>query len=417
MAHTIAILASIDTKKAEVGFLKSKIESGGFKTLIIDLSAQGTYDFPVDISREEVALAAGFTFSDLADAPKHEAITVMTNGIRALLLKLYEQGRFDGALSVGGLQNTVMATAAMQLLPVGVPKLMLSTVACGGRNFGNFVGTRDIIMIPSIADLAGLNPVTEVLLSNVAAACMGMLQHAGKTVQNSGSLIGATLMGVTNDGVVQAVEMLEGRGLNVVSFHTTGVGGRCMEELIDTGIIDAVMDLTLHEITSEEIFGGGFSAGAAGRLRVGAEKGIPMVVAPGGVDFVDFAVKDFQSGAIGDPKLRKYNLHNSEIAHIKLFKDEVVRAGEIITRRLNRSRGPVTMVIPLRGFRRDTLEGQPLYDPEVDEALIRVLESRLNPAIKILRVDANLNDEKFSRAASDEMLKLLGRCEDASAKE
>ena len=409
MKRVIAILASLDTKSAEVGFLKEKIEAGGFGTFVIDLSARGGHNCQSDVGCEDVTLAAGVSFGQIADAPKHEVITALTDGLCVLLPSLYRQGRFHGVLSAGGLQNTVMATGAMRLLPIGVPKLMLSTVACGGRSFGPFVGTGDIVMIPSIADLAGLNPVTEVMLSNLAAACMGMVERAGRTVIKKGTLIGATLMGVTNDGVTRAVGLLEEAGTQVVSFHSTGVGGRCMEELIQSGIIDAAMDLTLHEITSGEVFGAGFSAGTIGRLKVGAEKGIPMVVAPGGVDFVDFTVKEFLSGIIGDPDLRKYNLHNSEVAHIKVFKEEIIRAGELIVERLNASRGPVTMMIPLRGFRANTLEGQSLYDPEVDQALVQVLETGLAPSVRIVRVDSNLNDEKFSRAAAEEMLSLLGQ--------
>jgi len=403
MRKTIALIASLDTKEAEVSFMKEMIERLGYSTLIIDVGARGSSNTIPDIKSEEVAGAAGRDWLCSYSIPKSEMISGLAEGIAVLMPKLYEQGKFDAVLSIGGAQNTMIGVSAMKALPIGLPKLMVSTVASGQRIFEPLVGTRDIVIMPSVADLCGINKITKRILSNAVAAICGMAEHAGIPISPDGEfVIGATLMGVTNDGVAQAVRILEEAGCQVVSFHSTGVGGRAMEEFILQGTIRAVIDLSLHEITAE-MFGGGFSVGAGNRLVAACEAGIPQVIAPGGIDFIDYSVNELPE----DINTRKYMFHNSEIAHIKLFRDEIVQVGEIIAERLNKSRGPVTMIIPLRGFRQSTLPGEVLYDPEVDAALIEVLHKGLKPHIKVIDVDANINDLRFSQAAAEEMLKLV----------
>jgi len=405
MGKAIAIIASLDTKEAEVAFMKSMIERLGCKTFIIDVGAQGSNSIVPDIRPEDVAQAANREWKCIYRVPKHEMILGLLEGIAILMPKLYEQGKFDAVLSIGGVQNTTIGISAMKSLPVGLPKLMVSTVTSGQRTFESFVGTKDITLMPSVADISGINKLTSTILSNAVAAIVGMVEYAGIPLKADQELIiGATLMGVTNDGVVQAVRLLEKAGYQVVSFHSTGVGGRAMEEFIADGTIRAVMDLSLHEITSE-MFGKGFSVGANNRLTAACNAGIPQVIAPGGVDFIDFDVNELPA----DIGMRKYMLHNSNLAHIKLLQHEMVRVGEIIVERLNKSRGPVTVLIPLRGFRRTTSLGEALYDPEVDAVLIEVLHRGLKKGIKIVDVDANINDEVFSQKAAAEMLEIIRR--------
>lgn len=290
----------------------------------------------------------------------------------------------------------------MKALPIGVPKLMVSTVASGRRTFEPLVGSKDIVLMPTVADITGINVLTRTILGNAVAAIVGMSIHGGKPLCAEDELIiGVTLMGVTN-GLVQAVALLEKEGHQVISFHTTGAGGRAMEELIASGTIKAVMDLTLHEIVAE-MFAGGFSAGASNRLEAACKAAIPQVIAPGGVDFIDFGIHELPA----DMNRRKYIFHNADIAHIKLHKEEIVRAGLIIVERLNRNNGPVTVLIPLGGFRQAASRGEALWDGEVDAALIEILRTRLKPGIKIIEVDANINDIKFSEAAAGAMLELL----------
>ncbi|MGE5614839.1 MAG: Tm-1-like ATP-binding domain-containing protein [Bacillota bacterium] len=404
---TVAIIISIDTKEAEARFLKKFIEDNGAKALVIDISARGNYNFVPDVTREEVCLAGGRKYEEMAGKAKNEVVQAMLEGARVLVPELYESGRFDGIISAGGLQNTMIAANVMQLLPLGVPKVIVSTVACGERRFEPFVGIKDIVMIPAIADIAGLNAVTELILSNAAAAVIGMLKTSRPLKPDGRLRIGTTLMGVTNASAVQAAEILKEDGLEVVCFHSTGVGGRYFEYLIEEGIINAAMDLSLHEITSGSVFGLGFSNGAPNRLLISCSKNIPIVVAPGALDFIDVYVKDLYGGVLGDYRKRKYNLHNNEVAHVKVFADEAKKAADIVVERLNKSIGPVTVLLPLRGLRADSQPGQKLHDPEVDGVIVETLRKGLKPQIKKVEVDANLNDVEFSRTAAQEMKLLL----------
>ncbi len=402
MQKTIAVLASLDTKEAEVAFVKQAIERLGGQTLVIDMSVWGPSALQPDVPRERLLWAAGRSWADIQTRPKHERITAMAAGVAALVPQLYQRGAFDAVLSFGGVQNTTMAVAAMKRLPIGVPKLVVSTVASGRRTFEPLVGSRDIVLMPAVADIAGINPLTRTVLGNAVAAIVGMAQEGpGPLHTASGVVIGATQMGVTG-GVGRAARLLDEAGFQVIAFHATGAGGRAMEELIADGVITAVLDLTLHEIVAE-MFDGGFSAGAVNRLLAAAQAGIPQVVAPGGADFIDFGMHELPA----DIAKRKYILHNADIAHVKLHKDEATRVGAIIAERLNAATGPVTVLIPLRGFRQAAAPGEPLFDAEVDNALVEMLRARLKPAIRIVDVDANINDPAFSEVAAQTMRGLL----------
>lgn len=401
-------MLSVDTKEAEARFLKNFVEKRGYKALVIDLSTRGNYDLLPDVTRDEVCLAGGVQPEMLADLSKSDAVQAMMNGAKAIVPRLYDAGAFDGIISAGGLQNTLCAAGAMQTLPIGVPKVMVSTVACGTREFEPFVGIKDIVMIPSIADITGINSVTETILGNAAAAVIGMTEEAKRLPKDGKMRIGITLMGVTNSSATQAADLLEKAGYEVISFHSTGVGGRYLEYLIQQGLITASMDLSLHEVIAADVFHLGFSNGAPDRLKIGCEKGIPMVVAPGALDFVDVYVKDFKNGIIGDWTQRKFNLHNNTVAHVKAFADESERAAKLVVERLNQAKGPVTVLLPLRGMRLDTQPGQSLYDPEVDNAILNVFRNGLDQRIRMIEVDANLTDMAFSRAAVKEMLALIG---------
>lgn len=404
MKKTIAVMASLDTKEAEVSFMKEMIERLGCRALIIDLSLLGQSTMHPDIPREDVIKAGGRDWAGLQLGQKHEKMAAMTEGACALVPELYRRGLFDAILSIGGVQNTTIGVAAMKALPIGVPKLMVSTVASGQRTFEPLVGSKDIMLLPSVADIAGVNVLTRRILENAVAAIVGMATQAGKPLCAGDELIiGLTLMGVTN-GVVEAARLLERDGYQVISFHSTGAGGRAMEELIAAGTIKAVMDLTLHEIIAE-MFAGGFSVGATNRLEAACKAGIPQVIAPGGCDFIDYGIRELPA----DMDRRKYLYHNSDIAHIKLHKEEIARAGAIIVDRLNRNNGPVTVLIPLGGFRQATSQGEALWDKEVDNTLIEILRTRLKAGIKVTEIDANINDLKFSEAAVGAMRELLAR--------
>lgn len=405
MKKTIAIIASLDSKEQEVGFVRDFLTRLGHGVLLIDVGVRSHPGIVPDISREAVLEAAGAPVTLLETGQKHERLAAMARGAARLAAVLYGQGRFDALFALGGVQNTIIGTSAMKALPYGVPKLVVSTVASGNRTFEPLVGTKDILLLPSIADIAGLNSVTRMVLSNAAAALAGMVEHAGAPLRaGTRPIVGATMMGISGDGVARAAGLVERAGYEVISFHTTGVGGRVLEELIDQGFIRAALDLTLHEITAE-YFGGGFSAGASGRLLAAARAGIPLVVAPGGLDFIDFGVRELPA----DIDSRKYILHNSEIAHIKIHPAEMIPIAERVVERLNQCSGPVTLLIPERGFRQAAAPGEPLYDPEVDAAFTQVVAAKLKPGIRVVKIDANINDPAFSAAAADALLELLGK--------
>jgi uncharacterized protein (UPF0261 family) len=291
----------------------------------------------------------------------------------------------------------------MQILPLGFPKVAATTIASGARPFQSVVGDRDIVVIPSIADFSGLNAITRTIIANAAAALAGLITFAGKPLQKSAKItVGLSLMGVTNQAAVFITDELGKAGVETIGFHTTGAGGRIMEQLALDGILDAVFDLTTHEITSE-YFGGGFSYGALNRLVKLFESGIPVMVSTGGLDFVDYAVADCPL----DLDKRKYNKHNVELAHIKITVEEARAVGKIFAERLALAKEGTLLLIPTNGMRLNTEPGGNLYDPEVDRNLISTIKENAPPSIVIKEIDGNINDENWSRAAAREMLGLL----------
>ena len=408
MKKSIAIIACADTKHEEMDYVKHVIEDEGYTALTIDASSRGGYSYNADVSANAVAQAGGSSLAEVYSANgKADAVAIMEAGVVAVVKRLFGQGLIDGILGMGGLQNSTIASSAMRELPIGFPKLILSTVACGNRPFDLLVGDKDITVMPSIADIAGVNPLTRIVLKNAAAALIGMVRSGGERLDNSQFLIGATMMGVTNDGVINAVNLVKRAGHNVVVFHTTGVGGRSMEQLIKNGSIGAVMDLCLHEIVSHEIIRGGFSYGAPERLMAAAQSGIPMVVSPGGLDFADFSLKEFQSNVIGDWTKRKFTMHNKETAHIKLFPHEAEKAAEIAVERINSHNGKAVVILPLLGLRSETRPGEKLYEPQVDEAIFSVFRKRLKKDIPLVELNAHFFDMSFSLTAAEAMLSLL----------
>jgi len=403
---TIAIIGSCDTKFHEIMHVKKFIENTGHKVMVIDISIGSELPQGFDFSRDDIISAAGHEWQAVKHLSKDKLLELIIAGAVKIVPELYAQGKFDGIFSMGGVQNTTAAVSAMKTLPIGVPKVMLSTVASGNRTFEPLVGSRDIVLVPSIADISGINTITKTVMENAAACVIGMVNHAGNPLGGSDRLIvGTTLMGITNDGVCSAINHLVSKGIETIGFHSTGVGGRAMEELVASGTIGAVMDLTIHEITSE-YFGGGFSYGAFNRLTSLCQSGIPLLVSLGGLDFIDYPLDNLPK----DIDKRKYIRHNAQLAHIKILKSEGVAVAKITAQRLNESKSEVTLLIPTNGFRKNTKPGEPLYDKEVDDAIVAaLLENIHNDNVIIKYVNANLNEETFGIAAAKEMIEILKR--------
>lgn len=398
---TIALIGTYDTKNDELMFIKDKLEGEGVKSILIDVSTMPGYVSNADFTPAMVFAAANNDIEQVHKMKKYEMLHEAAVGAATLVNQLYQEGKIQGAMSIGGLQNSNIGCHAMQVLPVGIPKLMVSTVACGQRVFEPMSGTKDITIMPAVSDFTGVNVVSKAVLSNAVSALAGMLKNAGKTIEKKEG-IGVTFMGATNDGAVNAIEFLKQAGREVIAFHSTGTGGRSMEELIEQGIITATLDMTLHEVVYEH-FGYGFGYGANNRLAMGVEKQIPMVICPGGVDFMC----QWKWQLFDDIDSRVYNWHNETLAHVKLTPKEATDVSNIIIRRLNEAKGPVVVIMPLQGFRSLSKKGQELYAPDVDQAIIDAFDRGLRKDIPIKYFDANFCDIEFSRFAADEMLNLL----------
>jgi uncharacterized protein (UPF0261 family) len=400
---TVALLASLDTKGAERDYAAAEFARLGLATLTIDVGTSTGYRSVADYTPADVSREVGVSWPAVAGGVQHELLDIMARGAGALVATLYARGALHGVFSFGGLQNTTIAASAMRCLPVGVPKLILSTVASGQRTFDSVVGARDIVTMPSIADLAGLNPITRVVMDNAIAAMTGMVTHAGREIPRSTSpFVGATLMGATNDGVFNAIRLVREAGYDVAGFHSTGAGGRCMEDMIAAGVVTAAMDLTLHEIVYE-YFGHGFGFGAQNRLMAAIDGGIPLVVCPAGIDFIC----QWRDQLFADVEARKLHWHNKNLAHVRLNEAEILAVSRIIIERLNRSTGPAKVILPTRGFRNYVGLGEPLHDPGLDALIVDVFSTELRRDIPVLRIDCNLMDGVFSEAAAHEMISLI----------
>ena len=407
MDQTIIIVASCDTKHQEAAFMRRCVEAAGVRALVVDVATGPGPSLEYDISREETAMAAGVSWREMEGRTKGEKISYMKQAVSCLVSRLFWEGSLDGILAAGGLQNTVMATEAMKALPLGVPKVMATTVACGSRKFEDVVGEKDIVVLPSICDFTGLNMVTERILEHACACCTGMVKLAkGPLEKKNGPVIGVTLMGITNTGACGAIDYLKKHGVEAVGFHATGAGGPIMEELAEEGLIDGILDMNLHEIASG-YFARGFSYNKRQEIRLwkSIRNRIPLVIAPGGLDFADFALGEFPDRM----EERVYMMHNHNMAHIKLLPEEAAHVAEEIRRRLIAADYPVKLLLPTEGMRSNTRPGEELYDPEVDRRLLEGLRAMENPWITIEEIPGNLNTQEWGIEAAKRMLEELKR--------
>lgn len=406
MKKTIAIIGSMDTKGKEIKYAKDIIESLDLNTIVIDMGVREKPEIEPNISSEQVLNMYGYTWEDILKLDKVSRINLMTEAITVVIKKLYEAGRFQGVFSMGGAQNTMMATSAMRALPYGVPKVMLSTMASGKRTFGPLVSTKDVVVMHSVADISGLNSITRNVIKNAVFSTVGMVQY-GQPLQRTPDklVIGATMLGITGRGVSEATNLLEEKGIETITFHANGVGGKSMEELIESGFINGALDLTLHEITSEVL--GGYCTGANNRLLAAARKRIPQVISAGAIDMLDYSTEVGEQGYPKDWKSRQHIFHNSSIIHMKVTEKEIIRIAEVVAERINLSNGPVTVLFPLKGFCEAGASNGAFYNPKIDNAFIATVRKALNPKIKWVDIDANINDYEFSEIAANEMLQYL----------
>ncbi len=403
--QTVALIGTLDTKGEEFAFLRDSIESSGLRTLVIDAGVLGDPSFTPDVSRAAVAEAANQNLGALVAArDRAQSVQAMSKGVVAIIRGLFEQHAIQGVISMGGSAGTTIATAAMRALPIGFPKLMVSTVA--SRDVNPYVGTVDICMMYSVVDIAGLNAISRRILSNAASAICGMVARQQAAVSDDKPAIAATMFGVTTPCVTAARRRLEEKGYEVTVFHATGSGGQAMEKLIADGAFRGVLDITTTEL-ADELVGGVLSAGPH-RLEAAGIQGIPQVVCPGAIDMVNFGPLSSVPGCFRD---RNLHVHNAAVTLMRTTVDECAEIGRITATKLNSARGPVTVLIPLQGVSAIDKAGQPFYSPEALEAYRRALKATLNPVIKLVELDAHINDEIFARAATDFLLDSLALSE------
>ena len=401
MKKTIAIIGALDTKGLEFGFLKEEIEKRGCQTFVINVGVIGKPAFTPDVAAEEVALAGGSQLSELVKrADRGEAMAVMTAGIAKIAVKYYEAGKFDGVISMGGGGGTILGTSAMRALPVGFPKLMVSTVASGDTSA--YVGTSDITMMPSIVDVAGLNRISRTIFTNAAGAICGMVTGEVASAGEDKPLIAATMFGNTTRAVDNARKIMEANGYEVLVFHATGIGGRTMETLIESGFIAGVLDITTTE-WADEVCGGALGAGPH-RLEAAAKAGVPQVVTPACIDMCNFWAPETVPAKYQD---RLFYQWNPNVTLMRTNIEENQRMGELFAEKLNMARGPIKVFIPLGGFSEIDYPDKPFWWPEANQAFVDALIKHLRPDIPVEISAKDVNDPEFSGKVAEQLLEFL----------
>lgn len=399
--RTVVLVGTLDTKGDEYAYLRDRLRGHGVSTLLVDV---GTLEAPrtePDIDRHTVAAAAGVDLDELVrERDRGRSVAAMAGAAAAIVRRLHEEGRCDGVLAAGGSGNTAIATAAMQALPIGVPKLMVSTVAAG--NTRDYIGASDVMLMASVTDIAGINQISARILANAAAAMAGMVGAPPVELGEQRPLIAATMFGVTTQCVTTAREALEQRGFEVLVFHATGTGGMAMEGLIDSGFITGVLDITTTELC-DWLVGGVLAAGPE-RLEVAGRNGLPQIVSLGALDMVNFGARDTVP-----PKFESRNLyvHNPSVTLMRTTPEESAELGRTIARKLADARGPVALFMPLKGVSAIDIEGGPFYDPAADEALFGALRETLSDNVELHELEHNINDPEFALAMADRLAEYL----------
>jgi len=402
MTKTVVLVGALDTKGQEFAFVKDLIEQAGLRTLVVDFGVMGGAAFPPDVSRDEVAAAGRGDLAYLASGErKDEAMRVMADGLAIVVRRLYDEGRLDGILGMGGSGNTSIATRAMRALPVGVPKVMVSTL--GGGDVSAYTGAKDITFMPSIVDVAGINSISRLIYKNAAGAISGMVQMETPAAAGQRPLLAASMFGNTTICVDRARSELENAGYEVLVFHATGTGGRTMESLIGDGYIVGSLDITTTEL-ADEVCGGVLSAGPERGLAA-SRAGIPAVIAPGCVDMANFwGIETIPE------RYRGRNLYqwNPNVTLMRTNAEENVKIGEMLAAAANASTAPTVVVLPLKGVSMLDSPGGQFWDPDADHACFDAIKRNLKPGIPVIELDYNINDAEFADKCAALLLEMFG---------
>jgi uncharacterized protein (UPF0261 family) len=400
---TVVLVGTLDTKGAENEFVRDRLRAAGVDVLVVDTGVLEPPGFPPDITRQEVAAAAGADFDALVAArDRGAAITAMAEGAEVVIRRLYEEGRLDGALALGGTGGTSIATRAFRPLPLGVPKVVVSTAASG--NTADYIRETDLVLMPSVTDIAGLNRISTRILANAAAAVAGMVTAAPLPAAAAGRpMVAASMFGVTTPCITRARARLETLGYEVLVFHMTGTGGRTLESLAAQGLLAGVLDATTTEL-ADELVGGIFSAGPD-RLSAAGKAGIPQVVSVGALDMVNFGPMDTVPDQFKD---RNLYVHNPITTLMRTTAEENTELGTRLARRLSATTGPTSLFLPLRGVSAIDVDGAPFRDEAADRALFGAIRDELDTKrVELVEMDTDVNDDRFADAMADRLHQLI----------
>ena len=397
---TVVLLGTLDTKGKEYDYLRDRLREQGVVVVLVDA---GVFDpqATADVTNEEAARAAGADVQELAaGGDRGVAVETMARGAAAVVRKLHAEGRLDGILSVGGSGNSSIAGIAMCELPVGVPKLIVSTVASGDTR--PYVGASDVTMMYSVVDISGINQISARILTNAAGAIVGMAKATVPPLGATKPLVTASMFGVTTPCVTTARERLEELGYEVLVFHQTGTGGQSMEELMKGGFITASLDVTTTELCDELV--GGVLPAHPERLEVAGSLGIPQVVSLGALDMVNFGPMETVPERF---KGRNLYVHNPTITLMRTTPEECAELGRRIGRKLSAAKGPTALFLPLKGVSMIAVEGQVFHDPEADAALLEGLRETLSPTVEVHELETDVNDPEFALAMANRLHEMV----------
>src|SRR5581483_6666503 len=398
---TIAVLATLDTKGREAQYLREQIEALGDKALVIDTGVTGTPAARADIAREQVAEAGGTPLAKLLEHPDREvAAPVMADGATKIVTELAREGKIHAIVAMGGTQGTTLATKAMRALPYGFPKVMVSTMASG--NVAPWVDIRDIMMLFSVTDILGLNPLMRKILANAAAAASGMANSPVEMERRPKPLIGVTTVGITTKGAMKAIQVLENAGYETIVFHAIGPGGRAMEQMMREGIIGAVLDYSTIEVSNEMFHA--LLAGGPDRLTTAGKLGIPQVIAPGAIEVLVYNEPHTVPAPFNTRTLIR---HSPQITDVRLNKEEMREVGKEVARRLQHTKTDAVFMIPTAGYDSYAVDGMGFHDPDADNAFVEELKTNLPRNIKIVERNTHIDDPAFATEAAETLIKLI----------
>ena len=404
---SVLLIGTLDTKGPEIAYVRDRLQSLGVATIVADSGILGEpLDIVPDVTRAEVAQLGGTTIDALRNAgSRGKAVHGMLAGLRKLAADLYAEGRLHGAAALGGAEGAVLGASAMMGLPIGVPKVIVTPIASGHRRFGPLVGTKDVMVVHSVVDILGLNPISRAVFDNVAAALAGMVAHGGAIRVDDGQRrVAVTMLGNTTKAVMMIRDRLQARGYEAVIFHSNGVGGPAMEELAEAGLFVGVIDYTTDELTDELV--GGFHAAGPTRLRRIGRLGLPQVVVPGCIDFsVHGRPEAVPAGLAGRPMYT----HNPEFTLVRTLAGEMRQLGTMFAERLNEATGPVAVMAPTRGLSIPSVPGGVFWDPEADAGFLDSLRAGLRPDIPVTTHEHHINDREFAEAVADRFVALAER--------